>query len=53
MVMTGVLQGPGGSGRHVRLTLRPEGTDRVVQRIETSGNGKNWSNEETVIYVRQ
>ncbi|HEX7124099.1 MAG TPA: hypothetical protein VF178_17105 [Gemmatimonadaceae bacterium] len=53
MVMTGVLSGPGNSERHVRLTLRPEGTDRVVQRIETSGNGKHWSIQETLIYVRE
>jgi hypothetical protein len=52
MVLTGAYPGPGQSQLQVRLTLRAETADRLVQVVETSHNGQVWKVYETLIYTR-
>ena len=52
MVLTGTRPSAGNQTLHVRLTIQPDGADRVVQTWATSRDGAAWKDTQTVVLTR-
>lgn len=52
MVMTGVRPRSGGGEMQVRVTIRPDGPDRVVQAWETTNGSGDWKANGAVVFLR-
>lgn len=52
MVMTGVRPRSGGGQMQVRVTIRPDGPNRIIQAWETTNGSGQWKADGSVVFVR-